>query len=374
MFYKNNKYINNKHHTTLLKLKKCPLLKLLFSKKLFLKPTQYISQRGQILVIFICRLPICSTYLDHKIIKKLTDVIGVSVVHWKLDKKTGWKLLNAGETKLGENAFKIDGGILSSQDDTSSPLGDLDESSNRLFKDGTFDPHYGVTQIKELYDMTDKQYKGEYFWPILWDLKTKTIVNNNWDQIDAILNSAFNDFDETKGTVDIFPETLSSQIEKYNEWLFPHIIDGVYNVGLAEKQSVYETNLINFFKDMDKIENKLREVHDTLAKEYGASNEEEILKRFFLFGGQITESDIRLFVTMIRFDSIYAVHFKLNYRLVRSDYYYIHLWMRNLYWNYPAFGHTTDFNHIKLLYTHGMRNINPNGIVPLGPEYDILKL
>ncbi|CCD23668.1 uncharacterized protein NDAI_0B06370 [Naumovozyma dairenensis CBS 421] len=334
----------------------------------------YKPEKGRYWLYLSAGCPYAQRIWITRALKNLTDVIGVSVVHWKLDEKTGWKLLNAGETKLGENAFKIDGGILSSQDDTSSPLGDLDESSSRLFKDGTFDPHYGITQIKELYDMTDKQYKGEFLWPILWDLKTKTIVNNNWDQIPAILNSAFNDFDETKGTVDILPEHLSSDIKKYNEWLFPHINDAVYNVGLAEKQSVYETNLLNFFEDMDKIENKLREVHDTLAKEYGASNGEEILKRFFLFGNQITESDIRLFVTMIRYDSIYAVHFKLNYRLVRSDYYYIHLWMRNLYWNYPAFGQTTNFNHIKLLYTHAMRNINPNGIVPLGPEYDILKL
>lgn len=334
----------------------------------------YQPEKGRYWLYLSVGCPFAQRIWITRALKNLTNVIGVSVVHWKLDEQKGWKLLDDRGTDLGDNAYTIDGGILCSKDDTSSPLGDIDVSSSRLFRDGTFDPHYGVTQIKELYDMTNKAYKGEYMWPILWDLKTKTIVNNDWDQIPEILNTAFNDFDETKDTIDIIPDQLSSEIKDYNSWLFTHINDAVYNVGLAEKQTVYEGNLVNFFEDMDKIERRLKGVHDELVKDYGASNEDKILKKFFLFGNQITESDIRLFVTMIRFDSIYAVHFKLNYRLVRDDYYYIHLWMRNLYWNYPAFRNTTNFNHIKLLYTHAMRNLNPNGIVPLGPEYDILKL
>jgi len=92
----------------------------------------------------------------------------------------------------------------------------------------------------------------------------------------------------------------------------------------------------------------------------------------FLFGDRVTESDVRLYTTIVRFDPVYVQHFKCNVRDIRSGYPLLHAWLRTLYWDYPAFGGTTQFEHIKKHYTRSHPNINPHGITPLGPLPDIL--
>ncbi|SMN22877.1 similar to Saccharomyces cerevisiae YKR076W ECM4 Omega class glutathione transferase [Maudiozyma saulgeensis] len=334
----------------------------------------YKPEKGRYWLYLSAGCPFAQRTWITRAVKNLTDVIGVTVVHWKLD-DLSWKLVSGDASKLSDSPHSIDGGIISSKNDSSTLFGDLSDNNEVPFVDGTVDPNYGITSIKELYDMMPNvEYTGTHEFPILWDLKTKTIVNNNWDQLPGILNSAFADLPETQGTIDLVPASISKEVNEFNEWLSPHINFGVYEVGLATKQGVYEKNLVQFYKDLDTVEEKLKTVYKSLEKEYGSDNQEEILKKFFLFNGQLTESDIRLFATIIRFDPVYAIHFKLNWKTIRNDYNYIHLWLRNLYWNHKEFSATTNFNHIKLLYYRSQLEVNPNGLVVYGPEKDILEL
>lgn len=318
--------------------------------------------------------PYASRVLIARALKGLHPVIGVSFTHWMLGDE-GWKFLEADPKEMGKNAFKIDGGIEGFTRDTSSPIGDISDDSSRLFIDGSFDPNYGFKSVKELYMMSNSNYKGSFSVPILWDLKTKTIVNNDSGEIIRILNSSSNDFinpNDNEKNVDLAPHDLIPQLDEYNNWLGPNINYGVYKVGLAKSQSDFEQETIKFYKSLDEVETKLRKRFDVLKKNY--KDESEILKRFFLFTDHITDSDIRLFTTMIRFDSIYSYHFTCNYKLIRSDYPFISKWLQNLYWNYPAFRDTTNFDHIKLFYTRSNKLCNTLRLTPLGPKDDILKL
>jgi glutathionyl-hydroquinone reductase len=140
--------------------------------------------------------------------------------------------------------------------------------------------------------------------------------------------------DEQYKNVHLFPKDLQSQIEATNEWTYNDINNGVYKSGFASKQEAYEGNVLTLFKSLDRVEEHLAKHADP-----------------FYWGKNITEGDIRLYTTIIRFDPVYVQHFKCNIRDIRSGYPAIHKWMRNLYWNVPAFGETTLFEHIKGHYT-----------------------
>lgn len=334
----------------------------------------YRPEKGRYWLYLSAGCPFAHRVWITRALKNLTGVIGVTVVHWKLaGEGNQWKLVKGDKADLDNAPYTIDGGIKSSTYNTSTLFGNLSDDNEVPFVDGTVDPNYGITHLKELYDMMpDVKYTGTYEFPVLWDLKTKTIVNNNWDQLPEILNSAFSDLEETQETIDIVPQLFEKEIHEFNEWMTTHINFAVYEVGLAKEQNIYEKNLVQFYKDLDMIEQKLEHIYTTLQQKYGT--ESEILKHFFLFNEQITESDIRLYTTIVRFDPVYAVHFKLNWRTIRNDYKFTHLWLRNLYWNHKAFGATTNFNHMKLLYFRSQLEANPNGLVPYGPEKNILEL
>ena len=127
-------------------------------------------------------------------------------------------------------------------------------------------------------------------------------------------------------------------------------------------------------KKIDKVEKILSDKYSKLKAKYGEEDRQKILGEFFTVGDQLTEADIRLYTTVIRFDPVYVQHFKCNFTSIRAGYPFIHLWVRNLYWNYDAFRYTTDFDHIKLHYTRSHTRINPLGITPLGPKPDIRPL
>ncbi|KAI0676243.1 glutathione S-transferase [Trametes maxima] len=217
------------------------------------------------------------------------------------------------------------------------------------------DPLYGSEYIKDIYLRADPDYEGRFTVPVLWDKKTETIVNNESSEIIRIFNTAFNDFlPADKAALDLYPESLRGQIDEINEWVYDTVNNGVYKSGFATTQNAYEAAVFPLFESLDRLEKILT------GKDY-------------LIGDQLTEADVRLFVTIIRFDPVYVGHFKCNIRTIRDGYPAIHLWLRKLYWNNDAFSSTCKFDHIKTSY-YSQKNVNPNGVVPVGPIPSILPL
>lgn len=224
------------------------------------------------------------------------------------------------------------------------------------FEDADVDPLYGSQHIKDLYLKAEPEYAGRFTVPVLWDKKHETIVNNESSEIIRIFNTAFNDsLPADKAAVDIYPQALRSEIEALNEWIYPGINNGVYRAGFAKTQKAYEAAVKEVFESLDKVE-KLVD-----GKEY-------------MVGNTLTEVDIRLWVTLIRFDPVYVGHFKCNIRNIRNGYPAINRYMKNLYWNNNAFKSSTNFEHIKTHYYWSHPMVNPTRIVPVGPTPNIEEL
>lgn len=153
--------------------------------------------------------------------------------------------------------------------------------------------------------------------------------------------------------VDLFPPSLRADIEATNEWTYNNVNNGVYKSGFATTQEAYERAVTTLFDSLDRIE-----AHLAGAQKNGHK---------FYFGDSVTEADIRLYTTIIRFDPVYVQHFKCNIRDIRSGYPAIHRWVRHLYWDVPAFKETTQFEHMRFHYTKSHKQINPFGITPVGP-------
>ena len=162
---------------------------------------------------------------------------------------------------------------------------------------------------------------------------------------------------EKFASVELFPENLRKDIEETNEWTYNDINNGVYKAGFASKQEAYEAAIKPLFESLDRAEEHLRSSPGP-----------------FYFSKEITEADVRLYTTIVRFDPVYVQHFKCNIRDIRSGYPALHKWLRNLYWNVPAFGETTQFEHIKKHYTKSHTQINKFEITPVGPLPDILEV
>ncbi|KAF8069105.1 glutathione S-transferase [Lyophyllum atratum] len=217
------------------------------------------------------------------------------------------------------------------------------------FPGADVDPLYNAEHIKDLYFKADPNYGGRFTVPVLWDKKTHTIVNNESSEIIRVFNTAFNDvIPPEKAALDLYPANLRTQIDEVNEWIYPNINNGVYRSGFATTQGAYEKAVHELFEALDKVEKILH------GKEY-------------LVGDKLTEADIRLYVTIIRFDPVYVGHFKCNIRDIRHGYPAIHTWMKKLYWNNDAFKSSTNFDHIKTHYYWSHPSINPTRVVPVGP-------
>ncbi|CAL1699002.1 unnamed protein product [Somion occarium] len=229
-------------------------------------------------------------------------------------------------------------------------FGDVDP-----FPGADADPLYGAQHIKDIYFRADPNFRGRFTVPVLWDKKTETIVNNESSEIIRIFNTAFNGIlSKDKGSLDLYPTDLRAQIDELNEWVYETVNNGVYRAGFAASQQAYEAAVYPLFESLDRLEKILQ------SKDY-------------LVGDRLTEADVRLFVTIIRFDVAYHGIFKCNIRDIRNGYPAIHLWLRKLYWNIPAFKETCKFDHIKVgYYAHDF--INPAKIVPVGPLPNILPL
>jgi len=195
----------------------------------------------------------------------------------------------------------------------------------------TADTVNGFSFLREVYFLADGNYQGRFTVPVLWDKEQKTIVNNESSEIIRMLNSEFNDFCKTpeQRALDLYPVTLKAEIDSLNEWIYKDINNGVYRAGFAKKQEAYNVGVKDVFAGLDRVE--------------------EILSRQrYLIGSQITEADVRLYTTLVRFDCVYVGHFKCNKRRIVD---YPNLWgyLRDLYQT-PGFGDTTNRFHIEHHY------------------------
>jgi putative glutathione S-transferase len=212
---------------------------------------------------------------------------------------------------------------------------------------GTTDAVNGKSTLVEIYLIANPHYTGRVSVPVLWDKKQRTIVNNESSEIIRMLNSAFDALTEVRA--DYYPAALRGEIDAVNELIYPNINNGVYRAGFATTQEAYEEAAYGIFETLDKIEKRLSQQR-------------------YLVAGQITEADWRLFTTLVRFDAVYYSHFKCNLRRI-ADYPNLWNYTRDLY-QVSGIAETVSIDHIKRHYYGSQRQVNPTGIVPIGPVID----
>lgn len=241
-------------------------------------------------------------------LKGLESLIPVSVVHWKLGDE-GWMFV------------KSDG--------------------------ATGDPVHHCNALFELYVRAQSDYTGNVTVPALWDKRRGTIVNNESADILRMFNEAFDAIGARPG--DYYPSALREQIDRVNARVYDTVNNGVYKAGFARSQGAYEQAVTALFESLDWLEARLRDAR-------------------FLVGNVLTEADVRLFTTLVRFDAVYHGHFKCNLRRL-IDYPALWRYTRELL-ALPGVAPTVNLFHIKHHYYESHRAINPAGIVPLGPALD----
>ncbi|GAB7359708.1 hypothetical protein MBLNU230_g6883t1 [Neophaeotheca triangularis] len=223
------------------------------------------------------------------------------------------------------------------------------------YEGATVDKLFGSKYLHELYFKCDKDYKGRYSVPVLWDKQRNVIVNNESAELLRDLQTCFNPLLPREiAEIDLYPEPLREKIDRISVWMQRDLNTGVYKAGFAPDQETYEKNLPAVFASLNALE-KIAHSHPGP----------------YLLGEQLTELDIRAYSTIIRFDVVYVQHFKCNLGMVRHDYPVLYAWLRFLYWRHPEFASTTDFRHIKENYTKSHGGINPKAITPVGPWPDI---
>ena len=201
--------------------------------------------------------------------------------------------------------------------------------------------------LHEIYTLAAPQYSGRVTVPVLWDKKEQTIVNNESSEIIRMFNSAFDAL--TGNSRDFYPPSLRAEIDRINERVYREINNGVYKAGFATAQEVYEEETKNLFNALDALKKRL----DTQR---------------YLVGNVLTEADIRLFTTLVRFDLVYVGHFKCNLRRI-ADYPNLSHYVRDVYQT-ENIKETVNIEHIKLHYYGSHGTLNPTRIVPLGPVID----
>jgi putative glutathione S-transferase len=209
------------------------------------------------------------------------------------------------------------------------------------------DPVNGFRFLREAYEATEPGYGGHISVPVLWDKHEGRIVSNNFPDITIDLDTQFGRW--ANPDVRLYPADLRPQIDQICELIYTAVNNGVYRTGFARSQQAYHEAVTDVFAVLDQLEQRLA-------------------GRRYLMGAMLTEADVRLWVTLARFDAVYYSHFKTSLRRLTD---YPNLWgyARDLYAR-PAFRETTSFDHIKRHYfiTHG--GINPARIVPDGPLLD----
>tara|TARA_Y100001968_G_scaffold225498_1_gene208342 strand:- start:1613 stop:2557 length:945 start_codon:yes stop_codon:yes gene_type:complete len=261
--------------------------------------------RYHLYVAYIC--PWASRALAVRSLKGLTDLITVSVVDPRLSDQ-GWQF----------------GGY---------PGSTLDELNQ-------------ATYMHQIYTQAAPDFTGRATVPVLWDKQQQTIVNNESADILRMLNSAFSELVSTGP--DLYPADLADEIDELNEEIYHKLNNGVYQAGFASSQAAYNEAFDNVFSTLDKLEARLAD------------------GRRYIFGDALTETDIRLFVTLVRFDAAYYGLFKCNRQLIR-EFPILYAYMHRI-WALDGIADTVKIDHIKAGY-YSIKALNPGGIVPRGPQF-----
>ncbi|KAJ3344831.1 S-glutathionyl-(chloro)hydroquinone reductase, partial [Entophlyctis luteolus] len=230
----------------------------------------FVAERGRYHLYISLACPWAHRTLIVRNLKGLEDVIGLSVVDYHMT-KDGWHFSTPETTP-----------------------GCIADSVKYINSHASF--------IKDIYFKANKDYVGRFTVPVLWDKKEQTIVNNESSEILRMFNSEFNSFSD-KPELDLYPVHLRDEIDAINSWIYDQINNGVYKTGFATTQEAYEKNCKILFDGLDRVEAHLADGN----------------KRY-LVGDQLTEADIRLFTTVVRFDPVYHGHFKCNLKTITHDY------------------------------------------------------
>ncbi|MCC3652672.1 glutathione S-transferase C-terminal domain-containing protein [Streptomyces sp. S07_1.15] len=208
------------------------------------------------------------------------------------------------------------------------------------------DPVLGIRFLSEAYEAREKGHPGGVSVPAVVDIPSGRLVTNDYQRLTLDLATEWTAL-HRPGAPDLYPEPLRDEIDEVMEGVYRDVNNGVYQAGFATGQDEYEEAFRGVFRRLALVSERLAD-------------------RRYLVGDSITEADIRLFTTLVRFDAVYHGHFKCNLRKLSED---PVLWAyaRDLYQT-PGFGDTVDFDHIKRHYHRVHTGINPTGIVPAGPD------
>jgi len=265
----------------------------------------FAAARGRYHLYVSLACPWAHRTLIMRRLKGLEDMIDVSVVHWHMAEQ-GWP-------------FRAEDGA-------------------------DADPLFGADYLHQIYTRADPHYTGRVTVPTLFDKERSTIVSNESAEIIRMLDGAFDHLGAAAG--DYYPAELRDDIDGWNARIYDTVNNGVYKSGFATSQEAYEQAVTALFATLDALD-------------------AHVAGRSFLVGERLTEADIRLFTTLVRFDPVYVGHFKCNWRRI-ADYPNLFAYLKRL-WALDAFEATTDFRHIKRHYYVSHTSINPSGIVPVGP-------
>jgi glutathionyl-hydroquinone reductase len=269
----------------------------------------FVAEAGRYHLYVALACPWAHRTLIMRKLKGLEEMISLSVVHWRM-LEHGW-------------TFEDGPGVIP-------------------------DPIHNARFLYEVYTAAAPDYTGRVTVPVLWDKQTSTIVSNESAEIIRMMNSAFDAVGARPG--DYYPQALREEIDALNAHIYDNVNNGVYKAGFATTQQAYEEAVRPLFETLDRLDERLS------------------LQRY-LVGSTMTEADIRLFTTLVRFDPVYVGHFKCNQRRI-ADYPNLSGYLRDLY-QVPGIRETVNMHHIKSHYYGSHRSINPTGIVPLGPMLDL---
>jgi putative glutathione S-transferase len=211
---------------------------------------------------------------------------------------------------------------------------------------GGHDPVSGAEYLAELYEATDPSFRGRWTVPTLWDTRTRRVVSNDYPRLTLDFETEWRAL-HRPGAPDLYPADLRAEIDAVNTVVYTDVNNGVYRCGFATSQPAYEAAYQRLWSRLDWLS-------------------ERLAGQRYLVGDRLTEADIRLFTTLVRFDAVYHGHFKCN-RHKLTELPVLWTYARDLFQT-PGFGDTVDFDQIKRHYYITQHKINPTGVVPAGPD------